>query len=274
MTTGLAEVGAQTLRLKPRESSTLFCAPRTLYNRTAQSSARRYAHCEIPLASVKAIAAASNTKINDVVMTLIDDGLHRYLDEAGAGIDKPLVATMAMSLRDGANKDAGGNQAAVDLVSMGEPDATIVERLRQVHRSTTAVKTKGSKLAGSVRQLYSLIVFGASTLPDLSKAFDHFPNSNLVISNMAGPSEQLYLAGAPQVAFHGLPIVPPGCGLNVTFASVHKSICLAVGAAPEAVSDAERLIELIQEAFSKLQKATTGKPVARKRRAKKAAIKR
>ena len=42
------------------------------------------------------------------------------------------------------------------------------------------------------------------------------PSANLVISNMKGPTEQLYLAGAPLVAFHGLPIVPPGAGLNVT----------------------------------------------------------
>ena len=70
------------------------------------------------------------------------------------------------------------------------------------------------------------------------------PSANLVISNMKGPTGQLYLAGAP-VAFHGLPIRPPGAGLNDTFASVNKDICLAIGAAPEAVHEPSRLAELI-----------------------------
>ena len=57
------------------------------------------------------------------------------------------------------------------------------------------------------------------------------PSANLVISNMKGPTGQLYLAGAPLIAFHGLPILPPGAGLNVTFASVNKDICLGIGRA-------------------------------------------
>jgi WS/DGAT C-terminal domain len=61
--------------------------------------------------------------------------------------------------------------------------------------------------------------------------FGTIPSANLVISNMKGPTEQLYLAGAPLVAFHGLPILPPGAGLNVTYASVNKDICLGIGRA-------------------------------------------
>ena len=75
--------------------------------------------------------------------------------------------------------------------------------------------------------------------------FGKVPSANLVISNMKGPTGPLYLAGAPMVAFHGLPILPAGAGLNVTFASVNKELCLAIGAAPEAVHEPSRLAELI-----------------------------
>jgi diacylglycerol O-acyltransferase / wax synthase len=71
---------------------------------------------------------------------------------------------------------------------------------------------------------------------------------------MKGPSEQLYLAGAPLVAFRGLPIVPPGAGLNVSFASFNTELCIAIGAAPEAVHEPFRLAELIAQAFRTLQK--------------------
>jgi diacylglycerol O-acyltransferase / wax synthase len=75
---------------------------------------------------------------------------------------------------------------------------------------------------------------------------------------MKGPTGQLYLAGAPLVAFHGLPILPPGAGLNVTFASVNKHICLGIGTTPEAVHGPFRLAELIEQAFHHLQADAAG----------------
>ena len=103
------------------------------------------------------------------------------------------------------------------------------------------------------RQAYALLLFSSLTMSDTLPGFGKVPSANLVISNMKGPTEQLYLAGAPMVAFHGLPILPPGAGLNVTFASVNTDICLAIGAAPEAVHEPFRLAQLIEQAFHKLQ---------------------
>ncbi|HET9535839.1 MAG TPA: WS/DGAT domain-containing protein, partial [Mesorhizobium sp.] len=64
----------------------------------------------------------------------------------------------------------------------------------------------------------------------------------------------------------GLPILPPGAGLNITFASVTKDICLAIGAAPEAVHEPFRLAQLIEEAFHKLQAEAESTPPRTARR--------
>jgi WS/DGAT/MGAT family acyltransferase len=117
-------------------------------------------------------------------------------------------------------------------------------------------KSQLQKLPVAVRQLYALLLSGTGTLPELSTAFEAIPNYNLIISNMAGPREQLYLAGAPMMVSGGLPIVPPGCGLNVTFGSVNQTISLAVGAAPEAVEEPGLIAKYITQAFTKLEKAT------------------
>ena len=106
------------------------------------------------------------------------------------------------------------------------------------------------------RQAYALLLFSSLTMSDTLPGFGKVPSANLVISNMKGPTGQLYLAGAPMVAFHGLPILPPGAGLNVTFASVNTDICLAIGAAPEAVHEPFRLAQLIEQAFHNLQVET------------------
>ena len=90
-------------------------------------------------------------------------------------------------------------------------------------------------------------------MSDTLPGFGNAPSANLVISNMKGPTGQLYSAGAPMAAFHGLPILPPGAGLNITFASVNTDTCLGIGAALEAVHEPFRLAQLIEEAFHKLQ---------------------
>ena len=260
-----AKMGAQALKLKPKDRALPFGAKKTIFNNVSKSSARRYANCEIPLAQVKTIAKTTGTTINDVVTTIIDDALHHYLKQQKKSIDVPLVSLMAMSLRTPGD-EGSGNQVSVELVPMGQPDAVIGKRLQQVHESIVEIKSRSKRLPTSVRMFYSMFIFGSSALADFVSSFEAIPSANLVISNMVGPQEQLYLGGMPMVAFQGLPIVPPGGGLNVTFASFNKSICLAVGAAPEAVNDPYLLIQDIQDSFEKLQKLTLKRKTAAKKR--------
>ena len=249
----VVSLGAQSLNLTPRKANLPFTARRTLFNNTAKSGARGYANVELPLADVKAVAKATDTSVNDVVMTIIDDALHRYLDEHHASTDRPLVAFMPMSLRSESGGGGGGNQVSAELIPMGAPKATLIERLGQINTSTKNAKDKGRGMQTTSRQAYALLLFSSLTMSDNLPFFEKVPSANLVISNMKGPTEQLYLAGAPMVAFHGLPILPPGAGLNVTFASVNTEICLAIGAAPEAVDEPFRLAQLIEQAFHQLQ---------------------
>jgi diacylglycerol O-acyltransferase len=246
----VVDLGAQLLNLKPRRASLPFTARRTLFNNTAKSAARAYANIELPLADVKAVAKATDTSVNDVVMTIIDDALHHYLGEHQVPTDKPLVAFMPMSLRD--ESGGGGNQVSAELIPMGAPEASPIERLKQINTATTSAKDKGRGMQTTSRQAYALLLASSLTMSDTLPWFGKVPSANLVISNMKGPTGQLYLAGAPMVAFTGLPILPPGAGLNVTFASVNTDICLAIGAAPEAVHEPFRLAELIEQAFHKL----------------------
>jgi WS/DGAT/MGAT family acyltransferase len=266
---GVAELGAQNLRIKPAASSLPFAAPKTLFNNPPASSERRYGSCEIPLKQVQALAKATGTTVNDVVMTLIDHALHAYLEEHKAAIKVPLVALMAMSIRT-EGQSASGNQTTAELVPMGQPAADIKDRLQQIQQSTTDIKTSSAKLPSAVRQLYAMVLFGSTTLADFTTALKSMPSINLVISNMRGPEGQRYLAGAPMVSFQGCPIVPPGAGLNVSFVSVNDMICLGVGAAPGAVADPHRLTQLMMQGLTSLEKAVGKKtPVKRKKAAPK-----
>lgn len=261
-----ADLGAQALSLKARKASLPFTARRTLFNNTAKSAARAYGNVELPLADVKALAKATGTSVNDVVMTVIDDALHHYLAEHQASTDRPLVAFMPMSLREKSG-EGGGNRVSAELVPMGAPKASPVERLKEINAATTRAKDKGRGMQTTSRQAYALLLLGSLTVADALPLLGKLPSANVVISNMKGPTEQLYLAGAPLVAFSGLPIVPPGAGLNVTFASINTALCIAIGAAPEAVHEPSRLAELMQRAFTELQtEAGTTSPTTSKSR--------
>jgi len=249
----LANFGAQAMGLKPRSIAMPFSATKSSYNTTATSSARRYANCELSLPVIKSVAKASGATVNDVVMTIIDAALHRYLSEQGEDFQDRLIALMAMSLRDPKDPASTGNQVSAVLVPMGDSDSLPVARLAQIQASTQRVKTDARKLPPTLLQVYTLLVAGSSALADIHPILNKLPNANVLISNMAGPREQLYLCGARLQGFHGLPIVPPGVGVNVTFLSVADSICLGVGAVPEALPSPMRVTQLIQEFLQQLE---------------------
>lgn len=269
LTSELADLGAQGLKLKPRSTRLPFGADRTRLNNSAQSSERRYGNCTLPVDRVKAISKATGTTVNDVLMAIIDESLHRYLAEHNDQVDQALVAMMPMSTREKGDHSTG-NQASAELVEMGAPDADLLGRLQTIHESTARVKDRSRRLPSTVRQFYSLVTLGSGALIDIAEVLRSLPSFNLVVSNMIGPREQLYVGGAPLITFSGLPIVPPGGGLNVTFATVHDSVNMAVAAAPEALEDPFRLTGLMQDCFEKLEKlAGTAKAKPRKKAAPK-----
>ena len=271
---GLLELGAQALKLKPQQASLPFQAPDTPFNTHLTSSARCYANCEIPLDRVKAMARASGTTVNDVALAFIDDALHRYLAEVGAGVRAPLVASMPLSTRV-EGQEASGNQVIADLVPMGQPDASPADRLRQIHESTGRVKDRARKMSAPMRQTYVMLLLGMTAVPELMPGLNAAPSTNVLISNMAGPPEQLYLGGASLKAMLGLPILPPSPCLNITFVSVMGKICLGVASTPEAMANPGRYIELLLDSVDKLERAliprrgASGRAPAKKHPAKK-----
>lgn len=264
ITSGLLNIGAQALKLKPQQSSLPFQAPDTPFNVQLSSSARCYANCEIPLDKVRAIARAADCTVNDVAVTFIDDALHKYLAETGEVVDAPLVAAMPLSTRT-AGQEASGNQVTADLVQMGQPGASITQRLQQVHESTIRVKEKAQAMSAPMKQVHAMLLLGLTAVPELTPGVTAAPSSNVLISNMAGPREQLYLGSAPLVAMHGLPILPPSPCLNVTFVSVLGRICLAVASTPEAMNNPGRYIELLLESFAELERALLPRKTTRKK---------
>lgn len=259
----LADLGAQTLKIKFRTTRLPFGANRTRLNNAPQSSERRYGNCGLPIERVKAVAKATGATVNDVLMAIIDHSLHEYLAGHGASVSKELVAMMPISTRKPGDANAG-NQAAAGLVQLGGPDADILQRIQQIHESALQVKERSQRLPSGILQFYSLVTLGSGNLLEIATALQDMPSFNLVISNMIGPREQLYIGGVPLATFSGLPIVPPGGGLNVSFATIQDTVNIAVGAAPEAIEDPFLLTDLMLKNFQALDSQVLKKPAVRR----------
>ena len=75
---------------------------------------------------------------------------------------------------------------------------------------------------------------------------------NVCISNVPGPRERLYYAGALVLGNYPVPIVTDGMGLNITLLSHRDAIDFGVVSTPEMMPDIWNLIEYLAEELDEL----------------------
>jgi diacylglycerol O-acyltransferase len=83
------------------------------------------------------------------------------------------------------------------------------------------------------------------------------PPANLVISNIPGPREPLYCAGAELQAVFPLSVIVDGVGLNITVVSYRDHIDVGIVADRNQVDDTWSLMDGISEALDELEAAVT-----------------
>ena len=150
-------------------------APKTPFNATITRE-RSYAARTVSLSDAKAIAKASGTKLNDVVMAICAGALRRYLQEKGLLPDKPLIAGVPISLREPGDTRQN-NQVSGMLCSIATDIADPVERLKAILKSSSESKQIAGTFRDAVPQDFAfvgapillqliMLVYGRSGLAD------------------------------------------------------------------------------------------------------------
>jgi hypothetical protein len=208
------------------------------------------AHCVLPLPRVRAAAAAGDAKVNDVMLTLIDMAMHRYLAERGTMPDRPLVADMPVALDD---HGGAGNRITILQVPMGRPGVDPAQRLKDVLRETAQVKGEMRTLAGSALTLYSIVQHSiASTIESLG--LSELPMlANAVISNPAGFEQRVYFNGAEVELAIPISVVAHHQVLNITVTTYVDELHVTFIALREAIPDLQRLADYTAEALAELE---------------------
>ncbi|MCX7147935.1 MAG: wax ester/triacylglycerol synthase family O-acyltransferase [Rhodocyclales bacterium] len=231
--------------------------PRTAFNVTITPE-RGFATAAVPRDELKAIAAANEATVNDVVLALCSGALRRYLQRSGPMPRKSLIASMPISLREQGNTEMR-TQATLSLVSLATNVADPVKRLRAIRDSAGATKAVARSAKSVIPTDFPLIgvpwILGAlAALYGRSRVVDTLPVlANVLVSNVPGPPVSLYVDGLRMSGYWPLSIVEHGVGLNITLMSYAGRLCLGFVVARCAVPDARQLADDFLDAFEELK---------------------
>jgi WS/DGAT/MGAT family acyltransferase len=243
--------------------------PHTMLN-VAITPERGFATTAVPFAGLKAIAAANQATVNDVVLALCSGALRRYLKRNGSIPRKSLIASMPISLREHGNTDFR-TQATLSLVSLASNIANPHKRLRAIRDSASATKAVARRAKSIIPTDFPLIgvpwILGALTsLYGRTSVVNTLPLlANVLISNVPGPPVPLYVDGLRMSGYWPLSIVEHGIGLNITLLSYCDDLCVGFTAARCAVPDARQLAEDFLGAYAELKQRVQPLPTARRR---------
>ena len=231
--------------------------PRTAFN-VAITAERGFATVSVPRAELKAIAAANEATVNDVVLALCSGALRRYLKRSGPLPRKSLIASMPISLREQGNTEMR-TQATLSLVSLATHVANPIKRLRAIRDSAGATKAVARSAKSVIPTDIPLIgvpwLLGAlASLYGRSGVVKALPVlANVLVSNVPGPPVPLYVDGLRMSGYWPLSIVEHGVGLNITLMSYAGQLCLGFVVARCAVPDARLLADDFLDAYEEMR---------------------
>lgn len=234
--------------------------PKTIFNRSI-SPHRKLVFRTVPLSLVKAVKNELGATVNDVVMAVCAGGLRSYLDAKDALPEKSLVTMIPVSVRTGEEAERWTNRVAGVFANLPTDVADPVERVRKVQEAMETAKELFMAMPAE-----SMLDFAEFPPPALftraTRMATRFqlgnrvsPPVNLVVSNVPGPREPLYAAGAKLLHYYPLSIVTEGQGLNITVQSYLDNMDFGLVGCAELLPDLHHLGDAIVEDLELLAKA-------------------
>jgi len=212
----------------------------------------------LPLDEVKAVGKALGCSVNDVLLSCVAGALRDYLVEKGDNVDGVEIRAMVpVNLRSPKDAEKLGNHfglvALVLPVGVGNP----LKRLYEVRRRMQALK--GSYQPMLAYGLLAAVGMAPKMVQDLLLG-SMSAKATAVMTNVPGPSEKLYLAGAriEQQMFW----VPQSgnIGMGVSILSYGGGVQFGLMTDKGLVPDPEKIIDRFGAEFEKLLLLTLMEP--------------
>src|SRR2546421_8812959 len=266
MLKSVSEVVGKISDPKSRDSLASMVSPSTILNK-AISSERSFAGVSIALSRAKALAKQAGGKLNDVVLALASGVVRRYLKEYSTLPAKSLTAAVPISLREEGNTEAN-NQVFGMICSIATNIDDPKARLEAIIAQSTKSKEMSHPLRALMPQVSNISMLGAPIIvqimallysrSDLSNVLP--PAANITVSNVPGPRQTLYAAGAELLHIFPVSISTHGIALNITVQSYRDQLDFGFIAGANIIPHVQELSDMLPEEFAALQAAFAPPP--------------
>ena len=204
----------------------------------------------IPLVEIKSIGRALGGTVNDVLLTAMTGSLRRYLEGRGELVEGlNFRAIVPVNLRPPATEPDLGNRFGLFFLSLPVGIVEPEQRLRELTRRMDA--RKDSLEAPVAFGILNAIGMSPSQIQDVVVTMFELKGT-AVMTNVIGPREELFLAGAP---LKGLMFWVPQSGrlgIGVSILSYAGSVWMGVMTDAGLVPDPEAIIAGFQAEFDEL----------------------
>jgi diacylglycerol O-acyltransferase len=266
MLKSVSEVIGKVTDPKSRDSIASMVSPPTILNK-AISSERSFAGTSISLSRAKTLAKASGGKLNDVVLAISSGVVRRYLLQQGALPTKSLTAAVPISLREEGNTEAN-NQVFGMICSIATNLEDPKGRLEAIIAQSTKSKEMSHPLRALMPQVSNISMLGTPIVvqilallysrSDLSNVLP--PAANIVVSNVPGPRQTLYAAGAELLHIFPVSISTHGMALNITVQSYRDQLDFGFIAGANIIPHVQVLCDMLPLEFEALEAAYAPPP--------------
>lgn len=214
--------------------------PASVFNQRL-SPHRRVAVESIALTDLKAIAGATGTKVNDVVLAIIGGAVRRYLLDLDALPDTSLTASVPMAL----SRDQETLNAAIGFVTpLGTEIADPLERLEVVTAHTARAKTDLDSMSRDAQEHFALIGMAPLLLAQNVGVATKLPTLfNFTVSNVVLGKEKRYLLGAELETIVPISFLVDGYALNVTLIGYGDKVTLGFVGCRDGLPHLQRLAD-------------------------------
>jgi WS/DGAT/MGAT family acyltransferase len=220
-------------------------------------SRRAFAVASLPLDVVLETKRALGATVNEVGLAAVTGALRRYCGENGIDADElgRITAICPVDNRRPGDTHAGCNVSSMVVeLPVDEPDLRrrvdrIVETSRERKDQDVA---EGSNMWARFTSLLPATMLRMSSWLQFRGLMGQ---SNLLVSNVRGPSQPFYCFGAKVHSFHPYFGVQDGLGLNVVLFSYGGELMIGIAADPHLVPALDSFAEGIVKSFGELATA-------------------
>lgn len=252
---------------------------RTLFNQPV-SSRRTMGAYTVTLDQMKRVRkAVPGVTLNDVAIAVVSGAMRHYLIERGQTPPPGLLTAAPISVREDYEGDVLGNQVGSMVVELHTDIADPIDRLKAVNKSAEEAKRRtealGKRAVLDISESISpqVIGLGIKALSIMANSQSAPIPNHTIVSNVPGPLEPRYLAGALLHSIMALGPLTDGLGVFHGLMSGGGRVPISFVACGDIISDPEFYEECIAMSWKELEDAALAlaqaqdqpAPVARKK---------